>query len=42
MKNGDLFRSFPVVNAEDTTQKAAVKTLQYKLSGNSFSVDEVD
>jgi len=42
MKNGDLFRSFQVVNAEDTTQKAAVKTLQYKLNGNSFSVDEVE
>lgn len=42
MKNGDLFRSFPVVNSDDTTQKAAVKTLQYKLSGNSFSVDEVE
>ena len=41
MKDGDLFRSFSVLNAEDTTQKAAVKTLQYKLSGNSFSVDEV-
>jgi len=42
MKNGDLFRSFPVVNSDDTSQKAAVKTLQYKLSGNSFSVDEVE
>ncbi len=43
MKNGDLFRSFPVVNTEDTTQKAGeIKVLQYKLSGNSFSVDEVE
>lgn len=42
MKNGDLFRSFPIVNPEDTTQKSgALKILQYKLSGNSFSVDEV-
>jgi hypothetical protein len=43
IKNGDLFRSFPLVNGEDTTQKAgATKMLQYKLSGNSFSVDEVE
>ncbi|MET3113616.1 hypothetical protein AAKU52_001344 [Pedobacter sp. CG_S7] len=42
IKNGDLFRSFPIVNTEDTTQKTgALKILQYKLSGNSFSVDEV-
>jgi hypothetical protein len=43
MKNGDLFRSFPVINAEDTTQKTSgVKVIQYKLNGNSFSVDEVE
>jgi hypothetical protein len=43
MKNGDLFRSFPIVNSDDTTQKAgATKLLQYKLSGNSFSVQEVE
>jgi hypothetical protein len=43
IKNGDLFRSFPIVNSEDTTQKAgALKMLQYKLSGNSFSVDEIE
>ena len=43
IKNGDLFRSFPIVNNEDTTQKAgALKMLQYKLSGNSFSVDEIE
>lgn len=42
IKNGDLFRSFPIVNSSDTTQKAgATKMLQYKLSGNSFSVDEI-
>jgi len=41
--NGDLFRSFPIVNPEDSTQKAGtLKVLQYKLSGNSFSVDEVE
>ena len=43
IKNGDLFRSFPFVNSEDTTQKAgATKMLQYKLSSNSFSVDEIE
>lgn len=42
IKNGDLFRSFPVVNSTDTTQKPEITImLQYKLSGNSFSVDEV-
>lgn len=42
IKNGDLFRTFPLVNPKDTTIKAGdVKTLVYRLSGNSFSVDEV-
>ena len=43
IKNGDLFRSFPLVNPKDTTIKAgAVKMLQYRLNGNSFSVNEVE
>ncbi len=42
IRNGNLFRSFPIVNPKDTTVKAgAVKVLQYRLNGNSFSVDEV-
>lgn len=42
IKNGDLFRSFPLVNPKDSTQKAGeIKTVQYKLSGNSFSTSEV-
>lgn len=42
IKNGDLFRSFPLVNPQDSTEKAGtLKTVQYKLSGNSFSVSEV-
>ena len=42
LKNGDLFRSFPLVNPKDSTQKAGeLKTVQYRLSGNSFSVSEV-
>lgn len=42
IKDGHLFRSFPVVNQEDTTVKAGdVKMLVYQLNGNSFSVNEV-
>ncbi|EDM36599.1 hypothetical protein PBAL39_25065 [Pedobacter sp. BAL39] len=42
IKNGDLFRSFPVVNEKDSTAKpGAFKMLQYKLNGNSFSVKEL-
>ena len=42
IKNGDLFRSFPIVNSSDTTQKSGgTKLIQYKLSGNSFSTKEV-
>jgi len=42
IKNGDLFRSFPLVNPKDSTEKpGTLKVVQYKLSGNSFSVSEV-
>ena len=42
IKNGELFRSFPIVNSTDSTlQKGALKMLVYHLRGNSFSVDEV-
>ncbi|WP_412469213.1 hypothetical protein [Pedobacter sp. KLB.chiD] len=37
IKNGDLFRSFPVKDSTETI----TKTYQYKLSGNSFSTSEV-
>ncbi|NII83351.1 MULTISPECIES: hypothetical protein [unclassified Pedobacter] len=40
IKNGDLFRSFPVKDSTDST-KTITKTYQYKLSGNSFSTTEV-
>lgn len=40
IKNGDLFRSFPVTDGADSTKKIT-KTYQYKLSGNSFSTTEV-
>ncbi|MEH3115705.1 hypothetical protein [Pedobacter terrae] len=39
IKNGDLFRSFPVKDAADST-KTITKTYQYRLSGNSFSTSE--
>jgi hypothetical protein len=42
IKQGDLYRSFPVVNSRDSTEKAGdLKQVQYTLSGNSFSVREV-
>lgn len=40
VKNGDLYRSFPVKDANDST-KIITKTLQYKLRGNSFSTEDV-
>ncbi|MCZ4245806.1 hypothetical protein [Pedobacter punctiformis] len=40
IKNGDLFRSFPVIDGADSTKKIT-KTYQYKLSGNSFSTTEI-
>jgi hypothetical protein len=40
IKNGDLFRSFPVKDSADST-KTITKTYQYKLSGNGFSTSEV-
>ncbi len=42
IKNGELFRSFPIVNSTDTTQQnGAAKMLLYRLRGNSFSVEEI-
>ncbi|WP_421943433.1 hypothetical protein [Pedobacter sp.] len=40
IKNGELYRSFPAKDVEDST-KTLTKTYQYKLRGNSFSTDEV-
>ncbi|MEJ2882072.1 hypothetical protein [Pedobacter sp. GR22-6] len=43
IKNGDLFRTYPLVNPKDTSIKAGDKKyLQYRLSGNSFSVSELE
>ncbi len=41
VKNGDLFRSVPVVKADSGKTTTLVKTLQYNLRGNSFSTSEV-
>ncbi|WP_225872277.1 hypothetical protein [Pedobacter frigidisoli] len=40
IKNGDLFRSFPIRDLADSAKKIT-KTYQYKLSGNNFSTDEI-
>ena len=41
VKNGDLFRSVPIVNVDSGKTTTLVKTLQYSLRGNSFSSSEV-
>lgn len=43
IKEGELFRSFPIVDPRDTTEKAgAIKRIKYRLSGNTFSPSEVE
>jgi hypothetical protein len=42
VKNGDLFRSVPVVSIDSNkTTTTLIKTIKYKLSGNSFSTSDV-
>jgi hypothetical protein len=42
IKDGELIRSFPIVNPRDSTEKAGdIKQVRYTLSGNSFSVQEI-
>lgn len=41
IKNGDLFRSVPVVSIDSGKTTTLIKTLKYRLSGNSFSASEV-
>ncbi len=41
VKNGDLFRSVPIVLTDSGKTSTLVKTLAYRLSGNSFSTKEV-
>ncbi len=41
LKNGDLFRSVPLVLTDSGKMTTLVKILSYRLSGNSFSTKEV-
>lgn len=41
VKNGDLFRSVPVVTTDSGKTSTVIKTIKYRLSGNSFSSSEV-
>jgi hypothetical protein len=43
IKEGELYRSFPIVNPRDTTEKEGeLKRIKYRLSGNTFSPSEVE
>jgi len=43
IKDGDLYRTFPIVNPKDSTVKAgSLKTIRYQFSGNSFSSSTVE
>lgn len=42
IKNGELFRSFPIVNSTDSTLKNGTdRILLYRLRGNTFSIEEI-
>ncbi|HTM99879.1 MAG TPA: hypothetical protein VL088_14080 [Pedobacter sp.] len=41
VKNGDLFRSVPIVLTDSGKNSTLIKTIEYKLNGNSFSTKEV-
>lgn len=41
VKNGELFRSVPIVTTDSGKTTTLVKTLKYNLRGNSFSTSEV-
>ncbi len=43
IKEGELFRSFPVANPQDTTEKAGdIKVVRYTLRSNQFSTSEIE
>jgi len=43
IKNGELFRSFPIANPQDSTQKAGdLKLVRYTLRDNQFSTSDVE
>lgn len=41
VKNGDLFRSIPLVTVDSGKTTTLIKTIKYRLGGNSFSTSEV-
>lgn len=42
IKNGELFRTFPVVNSTDSSQQnGSAKMILYRLRGNTFSAEEI-
>lgn len=41
VKQGELFRSVPIVQSDSGKTVTLVKTLKYRLSGNSFSSSEI-
>ena len=41
VKNGDLFRTVPIVNVDSGKTTTIIKTIKYRLSGNSFSTSDV-
>ncbi len=41
VKNGDLFRSVPLINVDSGKTTTVIKTIKYNLRGNSFSTSEV-
>lgn len=42
IKEGDLYRTFPIVNPKDTSGTSGdLRKIKYRLSGNSFSFSEV-
>jgi hypothetical protein len=40
VKNGDLFRSVPIVNTDSGKTTTEIRTLKYSLRGNSFSTSQ--
>lgn len=40
VKNGDLFRSIPLISVDSGKTNTSIRTLKYRLSGNSFATEE--
>ncbi|MDQ8051512.1 MAG: hypothetical protein REI78_00735 [Pedobacter sp.] len=41
IKSGELYRSVPIVETDSNKTTTLIKTIKYRLSGNSFSTSEV-